>query len=245
MVLKMTDIRATTIPDAWFKSIDRVLQEGRIWTVQGVIDESKGDTADRSHIGSGSYVGSKRWEFEHLRIHITHPGSRPLVPEVPADIPPPADMEYVQNYYRNYLAGDLKSENETYTYGERIVPQLPVIIDKFYAGHGTNQCCIAVAKPEDIFLPDPPCMRMLDFRVYPSESLRDGEEKALHMTVYFRSWDLWSGLPNNLAALRLLQESLASFLGIPAGEIIALSKGAHLYDSEVDFAKLRTAYIKE
>jgi thymidylate synthase len=152
-------------------------------------------------------------------------------------------MDYVEKYYRRYLAGTEKEGTETYTYGERIQPQLEPIIDKFVkGGWGSNQCTIAVARPEDIMLPDPPCLREIDLRVYPEHALAEHEEQALHMTVYFRSWDLWGGFPSNLAALRLLQEDMAAAMGVPAGEIVGLSKGLHLYDQSWDFAKLRVKW---
>jgi thymidylate synthase len=235
------------LSEAWFRCIEEVLARGRIWTVEGKKgDESKGDLDDRSHIGSGSFVGQKRWEFDHVRVHIFDPGARPLIPDVPEGIPAPTDMDYVERYYRRYLIGTEREGAETYTYGERIQPQIETVIDKFLkGGWGSNQCCIAVARPEDILLPDPPCLREIDFRVYPEDALREHEEQALHMTVYFRSWDIWGGLPSNLAALRLLQEDMASTMGIPAGEIIALSKGAHLYDQAWGVAKLRVAWQDE
>jgi len=242
-MLNLVDIQATSLSDAWFQSIEQVLEHGRIWTVEGKTgDKANGDVDDRSHIGSGSYVGQQRWEFDHVRVHITSPGARPLIPEVPEGIPAPTDMEYVEGYYRRYLIGTEKEKNETYTYGERIQPQIEPIIDKFTkGGWGSNQCCIAVARPEDIFLPDPPCLREIDFRVYPDNALQ-GDTQALHMTVYFRSWSLWGGFPSNLAALRLLQEDMAEAMSIPAGEIVAISKGLHLYSMEFDLAKLRVGH---
>jgi thymidylate synthase len=246
-MLNVIDVKATTLNDAWFRCIELVLEHGRVWTVQGKQGEKKkGDTDDRSHIGSGSYVGSKRWEFDHVRVHITSPGGRPLIPDVPDGVPAPTDMEYVEDYYKRYLVGTEKAENETYTYGERIQPQIAPIIEKFTkGGWGSNQCTIAVAKPEDILLPDPPCLREIDFRVYPEDALAEHEEQELHMTVYFRSWDLWGGFPSNLAALRMLQEDMAVAMEIPAGEIVAVSKGLHLYEQSWDVAKLRVKWEEQ
>jgi thymidylate synthase len=98
-------------------------------------------------------------------------------------------------------------------------------------GYGTNQACIEVARPEDIELEDPPCLRLVDTRI------RDGK---LHFYVYFRSWDLWGGLPTNLAGLQLVKEYMASELGVEDGTITACSKGLHLYEYAWEWAKLRT-----
>ena len=67
-------IRARDLPDAWFQCVDACLTHGRQWTVE-----------------EGSYEGQKRWELDHVTVHITHPGTRPLVPEMPPHInaPPP------------------------------------------------------------------------------------------------------------------------------------------------------------
>ncbi|HUV44995.1 MAG TPA: thymidylate synthase, partial [Dehalococcoidales bacterium] len=57
--------------------------------------------------------------------------------------------------------------------------------------------------------------------------IRDGR---LCFVVYFRSWDLWAGFPSNLAALQLLKEYMASEIGVADGELVAMSKGLHLYE---------------
>lgn len=60
---------------------------------------------------------------------------------------------------------------------------------------------------------------------------------ALHFIVYFRSWDLWGGFPSNLGGLQLMKEYMASEIGVKDGEIVAASKGLHLYDYTWDLAK--------
>jgi len=95
-------------------------------------------------------------------------------------------------------------------------------------GHRNNQMVLQVAKPEDMLLKDPPCCRAIDTRI------QDGK---LHFMIYFRSWELWGGLPANLAGIQLLKEYIASEIGVEDGEIIATSKGLHLYDYSFNFAK--------
>jgi thymidylate synthase len=88
-------------------------------------------------------------------------------------------------------------------------------------GYDTNQAFMAVGDSQSIFLADPPCLRGIDTRI------RYGK---LHFVAYFRSWDLWAGFPSNLAAIQLLKEYMASEIGVADGELIALSKGLHLYE---------------
>ena len=97
-------------------------------------------------------------------------------------------------------------------------------------GERNNQLVLQVAHPSDLTLFDPPCLRHIDTRV------QDG---ALNFFVYFRSWDLWNGLPANLAAIQNLKEYISGELGVKDGEMIVESKGLHLYGYAEDLAKLR------
>ena len=95
-------------------------------------------------------------------------------------------------------------------------------------GHRNNQMVLQVAHPTDMLLQDPPCLRHIDTRI------QDGK---LHFYPYFRSWDLWGGLPANLGGIQLLKEYVAAEIGVEDGEIIASSKGLHIYDYSFDLAK--------
>lgn len=251
MGLSPITLRCRDLPSAWFEAIDAVLEHGRQYTVE-----------------KGSYEGQKRWELDFITLHITYPGTRSLVPEMPphlSHIPPPAVMTLeeqeetgvlsVEGYLPYLMTGEKKS-NEQYTYGERLtqtlwrdhpyfsavayVSQVDEVIRRFKEdGYGTNQCSMSISQPSDIHLSDPPCLRELDCRIFPTKGLKDGEKLALHFFPYYRSWDLWGGLPLNLAALRVMQEYMAEAIGVEAGEMICSSKGLHLYDFSWDIAKLR------
>jgi thymidylate synthase len=95
-------------------------------------------------------------------------------------------------------------------------------------GHRNNQMILQVGQPTDMLLKDPPCLRHIDTRI------QDGK---LHFYPYFRSWDLWGGLPANLGGIQLMKEYIANEIGVEDGEIIASSKGLHLYDYSFDLAK--------
>lgn len=95
-------------------------------------------------------------------------------------------------------------------------------------GYRNNQMVLQVAQPDDMLLQDPPCLRHIDTRI------QDGK---LHFYPYFRSWDLWGGFPANLGGIQLLKEYVASEIGVEDGEIIASSKGLHIYDYSFDLAK--------
>lgn len=253
-------VDAKTLPDSWFQLVYGILDYGREFK----IDE-------------GSFAGHTRLEFDWVDVHIERPYLRdsdglPLLPEMPetSDIPAPTDKSRIANYTSQYIMGHEISENESYTYGQRInkypvsdemsddflqkkniykghlgnpqfenvvfdaekyVSQVETIIWTYKnKGYRNNQMILQIAEPTDIMLKDPPCLRLIDTRI---------QDDFLHFYIYFRSWDLWSGYPENLAGISILHEYMASEIGVLQGEFICSSKGLHLYDFSVDFAKMR------
>lgn len=216
-------IRGFDLPDVWFKAVDKLLDVGYEYVVQ-----------------RGSFVGHKRKEFDFVVLHVTNPGNRPLIPEVPKDlegiVPAPTSIDYVYEYFLGYIATGEKKPEEAYTYGQRLtsyegVNQLREAIEILKNTPETNQAIMEIGTPTDILLEDPPCLRLIDLRV------RYGK---LHFVVYFRSWDLWGGLPANLAAIQLLKEHMAKEIGVGDGELVCVSKGLHLYDYQFEWAMLIT-----
>jgi len=209
-------IKARDLPDAWFQCVYQILDTGRTYTI------------DR-----GSYEGQQRIEFDYITVHIKYPGKRPLLPDIPPalGIPNPVDNDYLDQYLP-YVMTSTKKEGEEYTYGEYLEPQIKEVIRMYRQdGHGTNQAYMTVGDPKTLYLSDPPCLRGIDTRI---------KDNKLHFVVYFRSWDLWNGFPANLGAIQLLKEYMAESIGVEDGQIIAASKGLHLYDYIWELAKLRT-----
>ena len=116
--------------------------------------------------------------------------------------------------------------------GKKYINQTEWVIDTYKKfGARNNQMVLQVADPADLALLDPPCLRSIDTRI------QDGQ---LHFApVYFRSWDLWSGLPANLAGIQNLKEYMAAEIGVEDGEMIVESKGLHLYGYAEELARLR------
>ncbi|MDO8662611.1 MAG: thymidylate synthase [Candidatus Omnitrophota bacterium] len=237
-LLKPVFIDAFDLDDAWFQCLSEILDHGHVYTIT-----------------KGSYEGQKRLEFDYAVVRVKKPAHQiiPIIPEG-MSIPAPTDMDYIQGYL-SYLMTGTKTATEDYTYGERLVSptvklkqkiegkemvqNMPLEVNqieeviKLYKekGFGTNQAIMEIGMPSDIKLVDPPCLRLIDTRI------RYGK---LHFMLYFRSWDLWGGFPSNLGGLQLVKQYMAEEIGVQDGEIIAASKGLHLYDYAWDLAKLRT-----
>ncbi len=209
--MNISFIDARDLAEAWFLCLGKTVAEGCEYRIE-----------------RGSYAGQRRKELDMAVVQIRHPGTRPLVPDVPQGVPPPSTMDYVESYLP-YLMTAHKKEGEQYTYGQYLEKQIAEVIRMYKQdGFNTNQAFMAVGDAQSIYLSDPPCLRSIDTRI------RDGK---LHFVVYFRSWDLWAGFPSNLAAIQLLKEYMASEVGVEDGEIVAMSKGLHLYEYAWDLAR--------
>jgi len=259
--MRIHKIEARDLPDLWFQAVHDILDHGKRFT-----------------INRGSYTGQTRLEYDYFIGHIKFPGTKPLIPDIPAacGIPNPVEEAYLyggkgyDRSYIEYLMTGHKEPGESYTYGERLTKapltgdklawweqnrseiidkrdvdgktvfeengrlylnQIEWVIETYKRfGERNNQMVLQVAHPSDLSLVDPPCLRSIDTRV---------QEGKLHFFVYFRSWDLWAGLPANLAGIQNLKEYMSSEIGVEDGEMIVESKGLHLYGYAEDLAKLR------
>ena len=209
--MEISFIDARDLSEAWFLCLREILADGHEYKIE-----------------RGSYAGQYRKELDMAVVQIRHPGTRPLVPSVPPGVPAPSNMNYVENYLP-YLMTAQQAKEEQYTYGQYLEKQIAEVIRMYKEdGFNTNQAFMAVGDCQSIWLEDPPCLRSIDTRVHSG---------GLHFIAYFRSWDLWAGFPSNLAAMQLLKEYMAEEIGVADGELIAISKGLHLYDYAWDLAK--------
>jgi thymidylate synthase len=208
----LTIVVARDLPEAWYDCVKGIMDYGYEYLIT-----------------RGSFAGQKRKEFDSIVIEVMHPSSKPMVPDTPLGVPPPCSMDYVEQYLPYLMTSD-KSQGELYTYGEDIDIQLPELIRILKeAGEGTNQACMSIGSSHSILLEHSQCLRLIDTRI---------REDKLHFHVYFRSWDLWSGFPANLAAIQILKEYVASEVGVEDGKLFAYSKGLHLYDHHWNLANL-------
>jgi thymidylate synthase len=208
--VKISVIEARDLSEAWFLCLQKTLTDGYEYRI------------DR-----GSYAGQMRKELDMAVVQVFYPGTRPLIPDVPQGVPSPSTMEYVESYLP-YLMTSHRRKGEQYTYGQYLEKQIAGVIKMYRQdGYNTNQAFMAVGTSRSLRQADPPCLRMIDTRI------REGKLKFI---AYFRSWDLWAGFPSNLAAIQLLKEYMASEIGVGDGELVAMSKGLHLYEYSWDLA---------
>ena len=231
--MKPINIDAKTISDAWFQLLYNVF-----------------DNSYKQVIQKGSFENEQfRLQYPGAAIYIDHP-DLDVVPCIPVamGIPQPTTAEYIEEYFVKYIMDPTLAENETYKYASRIhekfylpkfATQLWVVMDMLKKTPMTNQAVIEIAKPDDIVTCigndgklDPPCLRLIDFKVIPPN--------VLTVTVYFRSWDLWAGLPTNLGGIELLKQHVADECGLENGPMYAYSAGLHIYGYQEKFARIRT-----
>lgn len=155
-------INAKTIADAWFQFL---------WNIF--------DNSYKQPIQKGSFENEQyRLQYPGISVYIEHP-DKDIVPVIPAalGIPAPTTMEYIEDYFANYLMDPELSENETYRYASRIQwpiyakqflkrvlqkvayrlfkrklfqTQLDVIVEMLKTTPLTNQAVIEIALPDDV-----------------------------------------------------------------------------------------------
>lgn len=267
MEQKIVCIEATTLDDSWFQLVYNILDHGRDFK----IDE--GSFAGSTRKEFDFIVAHIKRPFE--RDVVNGLPLIPIIPEGMNIPPPVteeyindyapyllcSDMKEGESYTYGQRLNKVKIEkdevrvmqsNQGTIYktfagvpilenimfdAEKWLSQIDLAIWTYKnGGHRNNQMCLQVAEPKDMILIDPPCLRHIDTRI------QDGK---LHFYPYFRSWDLWSGYPANLAGISMLQEHMAGEIGVEQGEMICTSKGLHLYDFTVSFANMRCMVEEE
>lgn len=254
-------IEARDLPDLWFQAVHDILDHGRRFTID------RGSYAGQTRLEYDFFTGHVRFPGTQPLLPdippacgIPNPVEEGYIYGGPGyersyieylmtgQKAPGESYTYGERLTRMPLTGDLRrwwrqKEGEIVDLrevdgrivieadGQVFINQIEWVIDTYRRfGHRNNQMVLQVAQPTDLALADPPCLRSIDTR------LQDG---VLHFFVYFRSWDLWGGLPANLAGIQNLKEYMAGEIGVADGEMVVESKGLHLYGYAEDLAKLR------
>lgn len=227
-------VQGKTLEDTWFQLLFAAEEDGR-----------------KTHVDSGSFAGHDRLEFDFAAGEVLHAHQRPLAPRLPEGVPAPTTDDGIEAYFAGYLMDPVLNDGEEYRYsvwinGEMLNPHLgnvwetalDWIIRHFReAGYGNNHCFMRIGQPEILFNYDKPyatetergttpCLTGLDFKI------KDG---FLLTGVYYRSWDLYSGWPENMGGFTLLNEYVAEQLpGVESGPLFFASCGLHCYDIQAE-----------
>ncbi|MBI9077634.1 MAG: thymidylate synthase [Desulfatibacillum sp.] len=259
--MKIHSIQARDLPDLWFQAVHDILDNGRRFVIdrgsyagqtrleydyftghvkfpgtQPIIPDippSCGipNPVEHDYIYGGE--GYERSYIEYLMTPHKEKGESYTYGERLTGAPITGDkLRWWQARNREII--DFREPDGKAVYevdGQLYLNQIEWIIKTYKEfGHRNNQMVLQVAHPSDLTLLDPPCLRSIDTRI---------QDETLHFFVYFRSWDLWGGLPANLAGIQNLKEYMANEIGVKDGEMIVESKGLHLYGYAEDLAKLR------
>lgn len=215
-----TVIPASDLGEAWFESLRACFSQVH---------------AKKYKIDKGSFEGHTRYQLASLTLQISFPETRPLSPIVPVGIEPPSTDAYIEQYFGEYIMNPEKAPNEEYAYGEFIYPHLDNIIEMLTKTPYTNQAVINIGEALETrvhyldykqwFVPkvyeNPPCLRCITWQY---------DDGKLDIHTFWRSWDLFSGLPTNLGGMQLLNEYIADSCGYETGRMYAYSSGAHCYE---------------
>jgi thymidylate synthase len=248
---------ATDLNDAFHQTLIKFLEkdeEGHYKNVYDTEIDAGSFGKDKAEDGKSA---TKRLQSELTAVEITHPGYRPMAVVFPesSGIPPVSTQDGIEEYFAHYLMNAEVTVNEEYTYGSRMLEfirytdggrcgyerqgagkteekfnQIDWIIKHFKEAPGNNHCCVEIAKGDDVLLKHAPCLRLVSFKIVNGK---------LNITVFFRSWDFWSGFPVNLGGLQLLNEYIADAIGVETGRMFALSDGLHLYTHSIPLALSR------
>jgi thymidylate synthase len=251
-------IIARDIPDLWFRLVREAVLHGREYTV------TKGSTPTKRW----------ELDFVSAQVTYpgTRPLEPDIPPDL--GIPNPVDQGYIEQYLPYYMT-DVIKPNEHYTYGQDLSWQIEWIIDYYKKnGPGTKHCYMTVGRPESLLFYDD-SVDYLEKIEISERSTGDSINKRtisnlfnknkkesrstqclrgvdtaikygkLHFSIHFRSWNLWNGLPANLACLQLVKEYMAQQIGVGDGEMFITCLKLGLAESVHTIAKLRTHIDRE
>lgn len=229
--MKHLKIEAFNIADAWYKTVKAIWYEGEIFNVGYGSEETDTKKLD-------------------VTIHISHPEEKPYANDNNPSTNDAAIRKYALEYLiTNFLGG------HPYTYGSRlrdIVDQIEELIKAAIKNPSNRQLTMVIRIPEDAiptrtieetvdFLPvkkiikhEPPCLTMIDIEILNGKA---------NMTCYFRSWDAYGALNENIGGLYLLLKYIVDEINerggknYQTGEMIFHSKNCHIYQRCYEFVK--------
>lgn len=137
----------------------------------------------------------------------------------------------LQQYVMEMLDGILDFEignGWDYTYHDRMVGQIPFVIDELRRNPYSRRAVIDIRRFEDMYSNDPACLQNIQF------TIRDGK---LNMYVLFRSNDACKATFMNAFALIMLQKRIADILEVGVGIYVHRANSFHCYEKDFPLLK--------
>lgn len=140
-----------------------------------------------------------------------------------------ADKDRISLMKKKYatcgLVGDYKIDYGSYIYNNNGINQMDWLKNRILNKPETKSATITLHRPGEDMLA---CLSLMDFKLR-------GEK--LHMTVVYRSQNIFSSQPGNLIALRQIQEDLARDINKDIGKIELVVMSAHIYEEDYSSAE--------
>lgn len=181
-----------------------------------IVSECMFGDSYRQDVQCGSFENEACWRMQlrPLMICIVDPTNFTYLPKE-------VTIGMIEKYYLEEITNNEVQERQTYTYGERLMSQLPVVLERLRLTPQTNQAVITTSQPSDVVLRDPPCLREIAFSCFDDE---------LNITTFWRSNDTKEAFLMNQGAMALLLRDCAEYAGLRTGKHYYCSSGVHVYE---------------
>lgn len=269
-------VEGTTLDDTWFKLLAEVYKHGRRNRIDTGSYEKETDRLEFDFVaGSIRYPTSRPLSPRLSGLTVPPPTSDEDIEKYFATYIMNGALEGNEHYkYATWIVGgDYKLPTKvTMEHGdEMLVPiELPGMVMKvpnaldwivnhyIEKGYANNHCYIQVGYPESNMAYDipydteldrqtSPCLRGIDTKIVEEDGLN-----YLLMNVYFRSWDLWGGWPENMGGMTRLMETICEMISylnpdnpVRPGALSFASKGLHCYWFQLDAVACRLNIERE
>ncbi|NMA25883.1 MAG: hypothetical protein GX936_09500 [Clostridiales bacterium] len=153
---------------------------------------------------------------------VTEPLKEPMISKL--FIGDPRSLEqYRQEMLDGILDFEVERGNWEYTYHQRMVAQIPWVIDELKRNPESRRAVISIRSEEDMRTSSPACLQNIHYLI------RDGK---LHCKVLFRSNDATKAAYMNAFALIMLQKRIADTLGVDVGTYTHRANSFHCYERD-------------
>lgn len=198
---------ALTVPEAQYLLRGRCMEEGRLTLID------KGEFEQSS-------VYRLQLPPNRATVTITEPTNL-------FDLPKEITIKQIAEYMVG-LMDPTKGGEATYTYGNRMATQLPIVMEMLRKTPHTNQAIIEIGLPTDFYLDHMPCLRSIHFIVW------DGK---LDACIHMRSNDLEEAFLLNNYGFAFLHREVAEYAEIPLGHYHYTGTGTHIYSHSLEQLK--------